>query len=96
MSKNSCVPAKFDKKDDVSGLPISLLNQHVSQLAKSLYNNEKRRSVDQKKFHFPNIDLATFRSKSNHQILLNEIFVLCVRMEVCELKLGELYFKLFE
>lgn len=86
---DSLSETKPEKKDDISVLPVSILNQHISQLAKTLFNSERKKANDQKRFHFPYIDFQTFRQKSNHQILLNEIFILVVRMEVAELKLGK-------
>lgn len=74
---------KHEKKDD---LPMSMLNQHVSQLARSLYSSERKKSPSEKKFHFPNLELHVFKQKASHLTLIEEIFLLAVRLEVAELK----------
>ena len=76
--------SKQEKKDDL--LPVSLLNQHVSQLVRSLYASERKKGLSEKKFHFPNLDLNTFKQKASHLTLVEEIFLLAIRLEVAELK----------
>lgn len=76
-------PVKYEKKDD---MPSSMLNQHISQLARSLYSSEKRKSPAEKKYHFPNLDCTTFKQKASHLTLIEEIYLLVIRMEVAELK----------
>lgn len=80
----------YKKMDEYSKgkdeLPISLLNQHVSQLAKNLYSSERKKTMNEKKFHFPTIDLNTFKQKASHLTLIEEIFLLAIRLEVAELK----------
>ena len=77
---------EFSVKHDRDDLPPSLLNQHVSQLARNLYNSERKKAIGERKFHFPNLDCTTFKQKASHLTLIEEIFILAIRLEVAELK----------
>lgn len=72
---------KMYKKDEnvndekYDGLPVSTLNQHISQLARTLYSSEKKKEIEEKKFHFPNLDPSKFKQKANHFALMDEVYV---------------------
>ena len=81
-----------ERKDD--NLPISILNQHISQLAKTLFDNDRKKIGDDKKFRFPNLDFQSFRRQASYLTILDEVYLLVLRMEVAELKLAQIDRKL--